>query len=106
MDQWNPAWKDREGESLYGSMFRRVQGAGGRVRGVLWYQGESDANPKGDAPFLQRFEAFVKAVRTGDRSDILSDYADGARTFDVTYATLLSAQRGEVVRIGSGLGGG
>jgi len=63
MEQWNPAWKDREGESLYGSMFRRVQAAGGHVRGVLWYQGESDANAKAEPAFLERFENFVKAVR-------------------------------------------
>ena len=63
MDQWSPALKDREGESLYGSMYRRLQAAGGRVKGVLWYQGESDANPKAAPAFLQKFEAFVKAVR-------------------------------------------
>jgi sialate O-acetylesterase len=63
MDQWNPAWKVREGESLYGSLFRRVQAVGGRVRGVLWYQGESDANTKAEPEFLARFENFVKAVR-------------------------------------------
>jgi len=63
MDQWSPGLKDREGESLYGSMYRRVQAAGGRVKGVLWYQGESDANPKAAPAFLPKFEAFVKAVR-------------------------------------------
>jgi len=63
MDQWSPALKDREGESLYGSMYRRVQAAGGRVKGVLWYQGESDANPQAAPTFGPKFEAFVKAVR-------------------------------------------
>jgi sialate O-acetylesterase len=63
MDQWSPALKDREGESLYGSMYRRVQAAGGRVKGVLWYQGESDANLKAAPLFLQKFENLVKAVR-------------------------------------------
>jgi sialate O-acetylesterase len=63
IDQWSPVLKDREGESLYGSMYRRVQAAGGRVKGVLWYQGESDANPKAAPAFLPKFEAFVKAVR-------------------------------------------
>lgn len=63
MDQWNPVWKDREGESLYGSMFRRVGAAGGHVRGVLWYQGESDANPKAEAAFYEKFANFVKALR-------------------------------------------
>ena len=33
------------GDSLYGGMLRRFELAGGRVKGVLWYQGESDANP-------------------------------------------------------------
>jgi sialate O-acetylesterase len=63
MDQWSPAWKDREGESLYGSMVRRVVAAGGHVRGVLWYQGESDANPKAEPLFHEKFEGFVKALR-------------------------------------------
>src|SRR5205085_4771339 len=39
MEQWSPSLKDREGDSLYGSMLRRVKAVGGRVRGVLWYQG-------------------------------------------------------------------
>lgn len=63
MEQWSPALKDRGGDSLYGSMFRRVQAVGGRVKGVLWFQGESDATPKYAAPFLASFENFVKAVR-------------------------------------------
>ena len=47
MEQWNPAKKDEGGNSLYGSMLRQVKLAGGKVKGVLWYQGESDANPRG-----------------------------------------------------------
>ena len=43
MEQWNPAKKEQGGNSLYGSMLRQVKLAGGKVRGVLWYQGESDA---------------------------------------------------------------
>ena len=38
--------KDEGGKSLYGSMLRQVKLAGGKVKGVLWYQGESDANPE------------------------------------------------------------
>ena len=63
MDQWSPALKDRDGDSLYGSMFRRFQAVGGNVRGMLWYQGESDAHPKAAPGFLKKFEDFVKAVR-------------------------------------------
>jgi len=42
-------------------------------------------------------EAFVHAVRTGDRSRILSDYDDALRTFAVTYACHVSATTGRVV---------
>lgn len=64
MEQWSPSLKDKEGDSLYGSMLRRFREAGGRVRGVLWYQGESDANSAAAPAFAERFDAFVKAVRT------------------------------------------
>jgi sialate O-acetylesterase len=63
MDQWDPALKDKGGDSLYGSMLRRVRAAGGKVKGVLWYQGESDAGPEAVASFRAKFERFVAAVR-------------------------------------------
>ncbi len=63
MDQWSPALKDREGDSLYGSMLRRFHASGGNIKGMLWYQGESDAHPKPAPEFLRKFEEFVKAVR-------------------------------------------
>jgi sialate O-acetylesterase len=85
LDQWNPALKDREGESLYGSMYRRVQAAGGRVKGVLWYQGESDANPKAAPAFLAKFEAFVKAVRADfNQPDLPFYYVQIGRHIDKT----------------------
>jgi sialate O-acetylesterase len=74
MEQWSPALKDQEGESLYGSMLRRVKASGGRVKGVLWYQGESDANAKAAPVFLQRFEEFVTAVRTDFKQPDLPFY--------------------------------
>ncbi|MGH2350191.1 MAG: Gfo/Idh/MocA family protein, partial [Chloroflexota bacterium] len=51
---------------------------------------------------LRMNQVFVNAVTTGDRSGILSDYADGMKTFEVTYACQLSAERGQEVRLGSG----
>lgn len=45
-------------------------------------------------------KAFLKAVMTGDRSEIYSDYADGFRTLAVTEAINVSAQHGgEVVEV-------
>jgi sialate O-acetylesterase len=63
MDQWDPALKSRGGHSLYGGMVRRFQATGSKVAGVLWYQGESDANPKSAAMFQEKFERFVRMVR-------------------------------------------
>jgi len=63
MDQWSPALKDKQGDSLYGATYRRFLAAGGRVRGVLWYQGESDANPKVIAAFPEKFEKLIASFR-------------------------------------------
>jgi len=63
MDQWNPALKDKGGASLYGAMFRRCQACGGRVRGMLWYQGETDALHEQSDAFPDKFKALVAAVR-------------------------------------------
>ncbi|GMV94775.1 MAG: hypothetical protein AMXMBFR82_45530 [Candidatus Hydrogenedentota bacterium] len=63
MKQWDPALRDAGGNSLYGAMYRRFLAAGGSVRGVLWYQGESDANPDDAPKFLGRFLSFVQSVR-------------------------------------------
>ncbi|MGP0070205.1 MAG: sialate O-acetylesterase [Isosphaeraceae bacterium] len=65
MEQWNPAKKDQGGNSLYGSMLRQFNLAGGKVKGVLWYQGESDAMG-GDAwkSYSQVFARFIASVRS------------------------------------------
>jgi sialate O-acetylesterase len=63
MDQWSPALKDKGGDSLYGGMLRRVEAVGGKVKGVLWYQGESDANPKAAPAFEEKFKSFIAATR-------------------------------------------
>lgn len=63
MGQWDPAKKGEGGNSLYGSMLRQVQLAGGQVKGVLWYQGESDSSPEGSQIFERVFADFIGAVR-------------------------------------------
>jgi sialate O-acetylesterase len=64
MAQWDPAKKDEGGKSLYGSMMRQFQLAGGKVKGVLWYQGESDANGDASKGYPQVFARFINAVRS------------------------------------------
>ena len=63
MQQWEPSRKRMGGDSLYGATLARVAANGGKVAGILWYQGESDANPA-DAPlYEQRMTELVQAFR-------------------------------------------
>jgi sialate O-acetylesterase len=63
MGQWDPKKKGEGGNSLYGSFLRQVTLAGGKVKGVLWYQGESDANPEAAKIYPKVFADFIAAVR-------------------------------------------
>jgi sialate O-acetylesterase len=63
MEQWNPAKKGEGGNSLYGSMLRQINLAGGKVKGVLWYQGESDSNPEASNIYARVFADFIASVR-------------------------------------------
>jgi len=63
MRQWDPSLKSSGPASLYASMLASVAATGQPVAGVLWYQGESDANAA-DAPlYTKRMQALVRAVR-------------------------------------------
>lgn len=63
MNQWDPALKDKGGDSLYGGTIRRFGVVGGKVKGMLWYQGESDAGAKAAPLFREKFERMVAAFR-------------------------------------------
>lgn len=59
-------WHDQKTTSdLYGAMLERVRRAGGHVRGLLWYQGESDAarSPEEAARYGERLTEWIQAVR-------------------------------------------
>ncbi|MFW6062107.1 MAG: sialate O-acetylesterase, partial [Planctomycetota bacterium] len=61
LSRWNPA---EDGDSgLHELMVETVRYCGGRVRGILWYQGETDGNPEQGETYLERFEAAVAAWR-------------------------------------------
>jgi sialate O-acetylesterase len=70
MTQWDPKRKAEGGKSLYGAMIRRVAKNGGRVAGLLWYQGCSDTGPEAARLYTPRMKAFVAAVRRdcGDKA--------------------------------------
>jgi sialate O-acetylesterase len=78
--QWSPELKNKGTDSLYGAMLARARltqagGKGGHLRGMLWYQGESDAitpaiklrsdgtsETVGEA-YTRQWLAFIDAVR-------------------------------------------
>ncbi len=63
MQQWDPARKGQGGASLYGATLERVKAVGGHVAGILWYQGESDANPSDAALYEARMTELVQSFR-------------------------------------------
>lgn len=64
MQQWDPALKSQPGKSLYAATINRVAKNGGRVAGLIWYQGCSDATDKDAAPlYTKRMKKLIKAFR-------------------------------------------
>ena len=63
MEQWDPAKKNQGRSSLYGSMLSQIQRAGGRVKGLLWYQGEAESSEANSKIYAKVFTAFIAAVR-------------------------------------------
>ena len=63
MAQWDPVHKDEGGRSLYASALASVAATGQPVAGMLWYQGESDANPSEARWYTLRMKALVRAFR-------------------------------------------
>lgn len=63
MMQWNPDLKDEGGNSLYGSMLLSVRATGQPVAGMLWYQGESEANDAHQPAYTKRMIKLVDETR-------------------------------------------
>lgn len=63
MDQWSPDLRDKGGDSLYGATLRRFKAAGGKVKGMLWHQGEAEASPDLAPVFKEKFAKLVAAFR-------------------------------------------
>lgn len=63
MQQWDPALKSQGGKGLYGATLRRFLKNGGRVAGVVWYQGCSDANDNDAQLYTRRMKKLVQSFR-------------------------------------------
>ncbi len=67
---WNPT--EPGSDSLYDTMLQAVAGAGGKARGVLWYQGETDAIEHIADTYERRFAAAVRAWRKALKNPTLA----------------------------------
>jgi hypothetical protein len=70
MTQWDPKRKNEGGKSLYGALVRRLVKNGGRVAGMIWYQGCSDANGDAAPLYTKRMQELIAALRrdAGDKA--------------------------------------
>ncbi|MCL2700661.1 MAG: sialate O-acetylesterase [Phycisphaerae bacterium] len=96
---WNPT---EPGEhALFDAMVQAVRAAGGAARGMLWYQGCSDANPVAGKTYLKRFTSAVKAWRKALKNprlfvltvQINRAYAPPSAEGDLGWSTVREAQR-------------
>ncbi len=64
IEHYSPALKDKQGGSVYGALMERIAMAGGRVKGVLWYQGEGDVpNPETAQGYGKALLELIDALR-------------------------------------------
>lgn len=63
MTQWSPVRAMNGQTSFYGSLMDSVEATGQPVAGILWYQGESDANAKDVPLYTGRMQKLAAALR-------------------------------------------
>ncbi|MGC9065190.1 MAG: sialate O-acetylesterase [Candidatus Ratteibacteria bacterium] len=63
MSQWDPSLKGLGGKSLYGATLRRVRKNGGKISGIIWYQGESDSTQEACPLYSERMKKLVSSFR-------------------------------------------
>lgn len=68
MQQWDPALASKGTESLYGAFLERLGKVGRAIKGILWYQGSSEANPVNHPVYKARMHALVEAFRRDTRN--------------------------------------
>jgi hypothetical protein len=108
--KWNPTDKGfAEGPVLYETMLAAVAGAGGKVRGILWYQGESDCGEGAAERYESRFVAAVRAWRKALKCPDLPictvqlnrALGDGAEPAHRLWTIVRDAQRRAARRLGN-----
>lgn len=74
MEQWDPAKKSLGDSSLYGATINRIKATGANVKGILWYQGESEGmmlkSKNYEKDFLMLIDSFRSDLGNPDLSFI------------------------------------
>lgn len=71
LEDWSPDLLSKGEASLYGNMIRSIALAGGKLRGMVWYQGEAEAaaiDPNIYSTYYERFKRFVESVRRDSKN--------------------------------------
>ncbi|GHO46081.1 sialate O-acetylesterase [Ktedonospora formicarum] len=75
LEQWDPELRELGDASLYGALLKRIESVGGKVAGVLWYQGESDTSSLENVKYYQdRMYRLLIALRRDLRQPDLPFY--------------------------------
>jgi len=57
------SWDPNGGDNNYTMSMRYIKKAGGRVRGIFWYQGEAETNAADSELFVQRMQQMIASYR-------------------------------------------
>jgi len=63
MEQWDPAKKKLGDHSLYGATFNRLKRLGGKVTGIIWYQGCNETTAALTPLYIERMQNLVRNFR-------------------------------------------
>lgn len=63
MTAWDPSKINMGDKSFYGAMINRFIENGSKIKGVLWYQGCSDANSKDARVYTMRMKQLIASMR-------------------------------------------
>lgn len=71
IDDWAPGQKHAQtGIYAYDAMLERVRNAGknGKIKGIIWHQGEGDSSPERSIVYEEKLKAFFKRLRKDTRT--------------------------------------
>ena len=63
MAEWDPGRKKMGSRSFYGALLRRFRKNGGRIAGLVWYQGCAEASAESASRYLEKMRGFIRSLR-------------------------------------------